>query len=827
MRFNLSIKWKMVSVCMFLITIPVVTLGVLSYRSSEQEMSVFMEKSLTDQVLLIANQIKTAMDITQQKVNADLNVANDVFYSYGTPILEGDEQMDIQAVNQITQQMSSLTIPTMTIQGHKLAYTSDIVDTIQQLVGGTATIFQIVPEGALRISTNVLKSDNTRAVGTYIPKDSPVYQTVMQGETFYGRAYVVDAWYQTAYEPIRGDQGTIIGILYVGVKDASEPILNSLADFVVGKTGYIWIVNSQGDYVLSYQRQRDGENILDATDSRGRRFVQEWLEKAPSLKRGESVIDYYPWKNGGDIPRLKVTAYTYFPEWEWLIGASTYVEDFQENLNRIRTITLGVSIAAVILGTCVAYVLASLIVKPLLKSVEFAKSIARGNLNAAIEVRQRDEVGVLVNALKEMKKAIRDALHETDELTQAIQDGRLDVRGNTETFAGGWRNLVEGINTVIDAFVTPISMTAEYVDRISRGDIPDKITAEYKGNFNAIKQNVNMLIEAMHDITQLAEVMADGDLCIDIQERSAQDTLMRALNMMIQRMNTVVSEVKSAAEYVAAGSQTMSASAEEMSQGATEQAASAEEVSSSMEEMAANIRQNADNARQTETIALNAAKDARNSGQAVTEAVSAMKAIAKQIKIVEEIASQTHMLSLNATIEAAKAEEHGKGFAVVASEVRALAERSRLAAEEIRELASSGVVVAEGAGEKLDRLVPNIQRTAALVQEISAASHEQSSGTEQINRGIQQLDQIIQQNAAHSEEMAATAEELAGQAEHLQHTIAFFRIDKSSDMAGAETPGRERSPMTMTAHNQQVSHVSGLRTNGNGGSELDAEFERY
>ncbi len=147
-----------------------------------------------------------------------------------------------------------------------------------------------------------------------------------------------------------------------------------------------------------------------------------------------------------------------------------------------------------------------------------------------------------------------------------------------------------------------------------------------------------------------------------------------------------------------------------------------------MEEMAANIRQNADNTLQTEKIALNATEDAQDSGQAVAEAVSAMKAIAKKIAIVVEIARQTRMLSLNVTIEVARAQEHGRGFAVVASEVRSLAERSQTAVTEITQLATSSVAIAEKAGEKLKKLVPDIQKTAELVQEISAASKEQDTG---------------------------------------------------------------------------------------------------
>ncbi|MCP4402184.1 MAG: methyl-accepting chemotaxis protein, partial [bacterium] len=300
---------------------------------------------------------------------------------------------------------------------------------------------------------------------------------------------------------------------------------------------------------------------------------------------------------------------------------------------------------------------------------------------------------------------------------------------------------------------------------------------EYQGDFNEIKQNMNRLIEAMHGITGLAEAMAGGNLNVEVEERSERDVLMQVLNMMLARLNDVVTSVTSAADTVASGSQGMHSSAEKMSQGATAQAASAEEASSSMEQMTANIRQNAENALRTEQIARHAAKSAEEGEHAMIEAVTAMQQIAKKISIVEEIARQTRMLSLNATIEAAKAEEKGKGFAVVAAEVRALAERSREAAEEITELTGYGVTMTEKTGELFATLVPDIQHTAELVQEISAASHEQSSSAEQVNKAIQQLDQVTHHNSATSEELSATAEELANQAEMLLHTIAFFQTD--------------------------------------------------
>ena len=374
---------------------------------------------------------------------------------------------------------------------------------------------------------------------------------------------------------------------------------------------------------------------------------------------------------------------------------------------------------------------------------------------------------------------MNDLLQETHNLIQAIQDGKLDTRGKAERFVGEWRELVVGMNDVINAFVRPITMAATVIDRIAKGDIPDKITEEYKGNFNEIKQNLNILIDSTNEVTRLAEEMAAGNLTIEVNERSDQDTLMQALNAMITKLQDVVVSVKSAADYVASGSREMRTSAEETSGGASRQAAAAEEASTSMEEMAANIRQNADNAQQTEKIALQSAEYAEESGRVVAEAVVAMKKIAKKIAIIQEIADQTRMLSLNATIEAARAHEHGKAFSVVASEVRKLSDVTKKAAEEISELATSSFDVSEKAGKMLTTLVPSIHKTAELVQEISAASSEQSTGAEQINKAIQQLDQVTQQNVVVSENVASAAEELASQAEQLKQTMVFFRIDET------------------------------------------------
>ncbi len=277
-----------------------------------------------------------------------------------------------------------------------------------------------------------------------------------------------------------------------------------------------------------------------------------------------------------------------------------------------------------------------------------------------------------------------------------------------------------------------------------------------------------------------------GDLTYRVKGYPRRDEvgrLIESLDNMGQTLLAVVSQVRTAVASVDGGSREMSSTSESLAGGATEQAASIEEVAASMEQVVANITHNAENARKTERISLNTAEEAEKGGQAVTETISAMREIAGKISIVEEIARQTNLLALNAAIEAARAGEHGKGFAVVAAEVRKLAERSGEAAAEIGELSANSVAVAEAAGQLLDKMVPDIQRTAGLIQEITTASAEQSAGADTVNNAVQQLDQVIQQTAASSEEMSSTSQELNAQAAHLSETVAFFKIDGDREVS--------------------------------------------
>jgi len=463
--------------------------------------------------------------------------------------------------------------------------------------------------------------------------------------------------------------------------------------------------------------------------------------------------------------------------------------------------------------------------------------VSNGKIDELISQTYKGDHEKMKQAINNVALVLQGLQKELARLTEASKDGLLSERGKHDQFQGAYSNIVRGVNSILDAVIGPLNFSAKYVERISIGDLPPQITDTYHGDFNLIKNNLNTLIVAMNDITGAAEEISNGNLTVTIRERSPQDKLMQALGSMVAGLTQTVSDIRSIAGEVSAASQSISTASIQVSKGASAQAAAAEEASSSMEEMVSNIKQNADNAQQTDKIANKSAKDAQESGKSVLEAVAAMKEIANKISIIEEIARQTNLLALNAAIEAARAGEHGKGFAVVAAEVRKLAERSQKAAGEINQLSANTLKVSEKSGEMLDKLVPDIQRTAELVQEISAASKEQDTGAEQINKALQQLEQVIQQNASASEEMASTTEELTGQSDQLVSALSFFHT-------GDEDGPRARKPVK-AGRQVQAAPARVVKANGHaitsgvkaGGGvnlrlkdkhdDLDGEFERY
>ena len=440
------------------------------------------------------------------------------------------------------------------------------------------------------------------------------------------------------------------------------------------------------------------------------------------------------------------------------------------------------------------------------KAMACVKEFSEGNFEAPLEKFPGKKA--FINDTMEVLRTNLKALNaDAGMLAKAGVEGKLSTRADATRHQGDFRRIVEGVNATLDAVIGPLNVAAKYVDDISKGEIPSKITDNYNGDFNTIKNNLNMMIE---NLTRFA---------IDVQEAS---------------------------QRVAAGSQQVSTSAESMAQGATEQASSVQEISSSMEEMSSAVKQNAANAQQTASIATKSAHDGEEGGRAVAETVNAMKSIAEKIGIIEEIARQTNMLALNAAIEAARAGEHGKGFAVVAAEVRKLAERSQSAAKEISSVSTSSVEIAEKAGKLLADIVPGIQKTASLVQEINASSNEQAGGISQVTAAIHQLDQVIQQASTSTDQLSEASQSLTDLADQLLSSASFFKVNgteaarpavsaqrpsngasRVASMPSRPAAGKVGGKALVKPSRGANGHARGVKLTMSNGDEIDdSEFER-
>jgi methyl-accepting chemotaxis protein len=397
------------------------------------------------------NSLMASEQRTQRILNYNLSVAHDLFYREG-PVCFGTEMVDWEAVNQFTKEKQVVQLPKMLLttnwlgKNSSLQTVSPIVDEVKRFTGDSATIFQRINEAGdmLRVCTSVVSSNGARAIGTFIPAKNldgtpnPVVTTVMQGGTFRGRAFVVDSWCATAYEPIWDkDKKKVVGMLYVGssLREVSQEVRASIMKAVVGKTGYVYVLGGKGEqqgrYIISKNGERDGESIWEAKDADGKLFIQSVVQKALKTKDGAVEFERYPWINKGETTaRVKVAAIAYFEPWDWVIGAGCYEDDFNEAAH-IAAQALTAMLWSIIGGALI------ILVCVFGASVWMARSIAKpldrlaNNLNfTASQVKSAS--AQVANASHSLAEGASEQAASVEETSASLEEMSSMTRRNTD-----------------------------------------------------------------------------------------------------------------------------------------------------------------------------------------------------------------------------------------------------------------------------------------------------------------------------------------------------------------------------------------------------------
>src|SRR6266702_4682995 len=433
----------------------------------------------------------------ERRLAASLTVAEDVLARSGG-FAVSDQLVSWHAVNQADGAAREVMLRSPLLGGRLLERNADptrpspLVDEVQRLTGAAATLFVRMDEEGdmLRVATSVRDRTGARAVGTYLEArgadgPNPVVAAVLRGERYVGRAFVVDAWYLTTYQPLRGAGGRVEGMLFVGLRQDGLESLRRAADSLrIGESGSLMVIGAKGSQrgrlVMGSGAFKAGEDLSSLADPEsGRSFIKDLLERAPALPAGTLGQDRWirPAAGAGaHVPRL--ASYGYFAPWDWLIlgaideaEATSAARAVHGSLVRMGLAAAVLALAAILGAVLYARRAAVRIAGPVEAMAVAAEGLAQGDLGQRIDHTGDDEVGRLAEAFRrtmgylrevadgaealahgdlsralvprskddhlarrfiEVQDALRALIEETERLGSASEDGSLSVRADPD-----------------------------------------------------------------------------------------------------------------------------------------------------------------------------------------------------------------------------------------------------------------------------------------------------------------------------------------------------------------------------------------------------------